>query len=335
MIFSENRCPPFGIMLYASTVGSSAASARMMVAVVIACMSSDAPKRCSNAKQTSMCSTESHSGVLSIDESGPRSCSGTLSVCATSAMTAWILGSCIDRSFVDLATIREGGRGYKSVLVVEIGDQLVLPGRNVLADDLAVAALAAELDRLVDQPLLYLAADVAAAGQQRIDAAFGQIDDRQRHRALVAEAVAVVEHQHRVLLAPHEASEVGDVVAAGGEVELVGLLRHLRRPHQLVLHVDLDRAFDAELGQVAVEVEARRHPAARFVGAILLGLGGILGSDGIFAEIAGRHFAQQPVGQLLAAAGERRYRDFGQKARHFLALDRVVVDEHEAIDPEV
>ena len=49
-----------------------------------------------------------------------------------------------------------------------------------------MAALAAELDRLVEQAMLDLAADDAATGQERVDAGVLQIDDGQTDRALVS-----------------------------------------------------------------------------------------------------------------------------------------------------
>jgi len=73
-----------------------------------------------------MCSIESQSGVFTMEDSGPRSLLGTFSTSATSEITAWILGSCIDASFVELTAIRELVHRRKPMSIIEVRDQLVL-----------------------------------------------------------------------------------------------------------------------------------------------------------------------------------------------------------------
>src|ERR1700730_9287691 len=112
----------------------------MLVAVATSSMPRVFSKCCSNAMQISKCSIDAHSGVFSIEESGPSSSSEISSVLATRAMTESILGSRIDRSLVDFAAVRILDRWRETVDLIEIGGQLVFRGGDVFADDFAVPA---------------------------------------------------------------------------------------------------------------------------------------------------------------------------------------------------
>src|SRR5277367_4011936 len=113
------------------------------------------------------------------------------------------------------------------MIVVELGDKLILLRRDEFTDNLLMAARAAKLYCPVEQTIFDLAANDATTCEKRIDAALGKIYNRQRDRSLIAKTVSVVQHQYSVLPTMQKSSNLGNVVAARGEVELVGFLRHL------------------------------------------------------------------------------------------------------------
>src|ERR1700722_1340500 len=143
--------------------GTSLARSRTLDAVKIFSRSSDWPNRRSNSRQMVRCATESHNGVSSIEVSGPSSSGEISSALATTSITARVLASAVDWLLVSNASIRSPQHWGEAVILVERRGHLVLPRRDVFADDPLQTAIAAQLDSLVEQPRLHLAPDYATA----------------------------------------------------------------------------------------------------------------------------------------------------------------------------
>src|SRR5262249_4802611 len=116
--------------------GTSAARSRTLDVVTMVSRSSARPNRRSNSMQMVRCPIESHDGVLSIDESGPRSSRGMSRALAMISITACCLLSGIDWLLVRNASICIPRQRRESVVFVERRDHRVLARRDVLADDL-------------------------------------------------------------------------------------------------------------------------------------------------------------------------------------------------------
>ena len=92
-----------------------------------------------------------------------------------------------------------------------------------------------------------------------------------------------------------------DLVAARRQVELASLLRHLRGSNQPIAIVDADRALDAELSEVGVEIETGGKLLTRPVGAVLFSFGCVFVGDCILAEIHRHDLLHEPSRKLFGA----------------------------------
>ena len=128
---------------------------------------------------------------------------------------------------------------------------------------------ATKFDRPIKQTIFDLTADYPTTGKECVNTSLSKIEDCQADRPFIAETIPVIEHEHGVLVAFHETREIGDLVAARCEIELVGFLRHLRRADQPIAVINADRAFNAEFGQIGIEIKAGDKLLAGLVGAVL------------------------------------------------------------------
>jgi hypothetical protein len=161
----------------------------------------------------------------------------------------------------------------------------------------------------------------------------GALDRDRADQAVVTEAVANVHHPAPGVAHRQALAHVGDRAALAREVELVGSLGQLGDPRGVVVGCRPDRDLEIEPGEEVLEARRLRARA----GALR-----VLVHHRAAPRILGgpRPGIEQPqiVGDAAPArSGTRQLQgqDLGTVRADLGALDRVVVDEHERVEPQV
>ena len=221
---------------------------------------------------------------------------------------------------------------------IELADHVILGRRDVIGDQRAHPALPRRLDRDIHGLELELAAEHAAAHHpildlERIVVASRGTQDHRAHKAVVADPIEEAEMQRERRGVVQDLRDLIARGAARGCVELIGLVD------------ELDDAGVVDGGERAID-GGHFEPAQEFVHAfggaeesLALGVGGVLfgpvpivRGEGDGFEIAGVRKATDIMRWVLR---DFRDRDHRQALAHAGPLDRIVVDEHESVDPNV
>jgi hypothetical protein len=150
---------------------------------------------------------------------------------------------------------------------------------------------------------------------------------KQADQAVVAEAVAYANTAQLAAVLTIQGGDLNDCPLALARVELVRALSELCSP--LALALRNRRQIDVDFETREEILEARRigfDLVARAILAVQLGATTVLLCHGKPVESPVRGEEGGPEGRLL---GEPDRQDLGQRAGHFVALDRAVVDEYE------
>ncbi len=214
-------------------------------------------------------------------------------------------------------------------------DQAVARRRPVQSDEVIGTAMRRRAHEVIAQELLHAAAQHAAAHEPEVDdvAGAGRVCGQHADQAVVAEAVGQAHAGGECIAVVHELLDLRAGHAQGREVELVALVDELGDA------IEVERVERADHGLLIERAEVRgvvggglEDADALRVRPVLLGALPVLGADGGRLEKAGIIEQQREVRGVLR---QLQHVDLGQRLAHVLALERVVIDEHDRAEPDV
>ena len=237
-----------------------------------------------------------------------------------------------------MAAVRQLGRPREAELLVMARDHGVLGGGQVFADQ----GDPVQRTRLICQQrqcrLLDAAAEHPAGHQPGVDAALPRrihMADDDGDDAVVAEPVDQADLQAERLRIGHDRQHLLLGAATGGQVELVGLVDELDDPAEADAVEPAPDQLHLQRAQITRQVGGRgaHRRRALGIGRIVRGAGAVLVGDRDALEIATS--GQDAGHQRGIVVGDLRHRDFRQFAAYQVALERVIVEEHQAVDADV